>query len=107
MSKIGLLGCGTVGTGVYEIINEKKGNFFEDDECKIKKILVRDISKEREGIPKEILTDNVEDILQDDEITLIVAVMGSYEQEYPAIKTALMKKKNVVTANKEIISKHM
>ena len=29
MSKIGLLGCGTVGTGVYEIINEKKGNFFE------------------------------------------------------------------------------
>ena len=56
MSKIGLLGCGTVGTGVYEIINEKKGNFFEQDDYTIKKILVRDTSKEREGIPSELLT---------------------------------------------------
>ncbi|MGO5358089.1 homoserine dehydrogenase [Anaerofustis sp. LCP19S3_F7] len=107
MSKIGLLGCGTVGTGVYEIINEKKGNFFEQDDYTIKKILVRDTSKEREGIPSELLTSNPDDILEDDEISLIIAVMGSYEQEYPAIKKALMKKKDVVTANKEIISKHM
>lgn len=107
MSKIGLLGCGTVGTGVYEIINEKKGNFFEENNYKIKKILVRDASRKREGIPGELLTDNPDDILNDDEISLIIAVMGSYEQEYPAIKKALQLKKNVVTANKEIISKHM
>ncbi|EDS71910.1 homoserine dehydrogenase [Anaerofustis stercorihominis] len=107
MSKIGLLGCGTVGTGVYEIINERKGNFFEENNYKIKKILVRDASRKREGIPGELLTDNPDDILNDDEISLIIAVMGSYEQEYPAIKKALQLKKNVVTANKEIISKHM
>ncbi|MCR2033440.1 homoserine dehydrogenase [Anaerofustis stercorihominis] len=107
MSKIGLLGCGTVGTGVYEIINEKKGNFFEENNYKIKKILVRDASRKREGIPSELLTDSPDDILNDDEISLIIAVMGSYEQEYPAIKKALQLKKNVVTANKEIISKHM
>ena len=58
MSKIGLLGCGTVGTGVYEIINERKGNFFEENNYKIKKILVRDASRKREGIPGELLTDN-------------------------------------------------
>ena len=78
MSKIGLLGCGTVGTGVYEIINEKKGNFFEENNYKIKKILVRDASRKREGIPGELLTDSPDDILNDDEISLIIAVMGSY-----------------------------
>jgi len=107
MSKIGLLGCGTVGTGVYEIINEKKGNFFEEKNYKIKKILVRDTSKKREGIPEELLTADPNEILNDEEISLIIAVMGNYDTEYPAIKKALELKKNVVTANKEIISKHM
>lgn len=107
MSKIGLLGCGTVGSGVYEIINEKKGNFFNSDDYEIKKILVRDTSKKRDNIPSEMLTSDANDIINDDEISLVVAVMGSYEQEYPCIRESLKKGKNVVTANKEIISKHM
>ena len=108
MAKIGLLGLGTVGSGVYEIINEKKGNFFEDDSTLIKKILVSDINKKRSiDVPKELLTEDFEDILNDDEIDIVCCVMGSYEREYDCIKKALKSGKHVATANKEIISKHL
>ncbi len=108
MAKIGLLGLGTVGTGVYEIINEKRGNFFEkEDDILISKILVRDKTKKRSlNINNGIYVDDINEIISDEEISIVIAVMGSYEKEYEYIKMALSSKKSVVTANKEIIAKH-
>lgn len=108
MARIGLLGLGTVGSGVYEIINEKKGNFFEDDSTLIKKILVSDVTKKRSiEVPKDLLTEDFDEILNDEEIDIVCCVMGSYEREYDCMKKALMAKKHVATANKEIISRHL
>ena len=76
--KAALLGAGTVGSGVYVLSGmlademvQKTGGSFE-----IKKVLVRDISKERDGIPREVLTDNWKEILEDPEIRIVIEVMG-------------------------------
>ena len=82
--KIGLLGLGTVGSGVYEIINQKRGNYFAQskDEAVITKILVRILIKNEILISLDILTENFEDILNDEEIQVVIFVMGGMEPEY-------------------------
>ena len=111
MIQLALLGFGTVGQGVYEIINLKRGNFFRDrqeGEVSIKKIMVRDTAKKRpiEAQPS-LLTDDFEEILKDGEISIVVSAMGGLEPEYTYIKKALMAGKHVVTANKEVVAKHI
>lgn len=108
--KIGLLGLGTVGRGVYEIINNEQGNIFKNEtgNAQIVKILVNDITKDRgEGIDYGLLTSNPDDILQNNDIDVVVAVMGGSEPEYSYVLKALNNKKHVVTANKQIISEHL
>ena len=63
--KAALLGAGTVGSGVYQLVQERQEDFSDfphicGTQIEIAKILVRDASKEREGIPSELLTDNWE-----------------------------------------------
>ena len=76
--KAALLGAGTVGSGVYELVKERQEDFPHicGTQIEIAKILVRDASKEREGIPSELLTDNWEEIIADDSISIIIEVMG-------------------------------
>lgn len=108
--KIGLLGIGTVGTGVYEIINGEKGNYFANSEEKvhITKVLVRDIHKKRKTqIPSEIITDSFDDIINDDEIEAIIFVMGGMEPEYSYMLKAMERKKHIITANKAIVSEYL
>ena len=108
--KIGLLGLGTVGRGVYEIINNEKGSLFKNNTgtAQIIKILVQDSSKDRgENLDYSLLTSNPDDILQNNDIDLVVAVMGGDEPEYSYVMKALNNKKHVVTANKQIISEHL
>ncbi|MEL7569448.1 MAG: homoserine dehydrogenase [Eubacteriaceae bacterium] len=108
--KIGLLGLGTVGRGVYEIINNEKGSLFKNNAgtVQIVKILVHDLSKDRgTGLDYSLLTSNPDDILLNNDIDLVVAVMGGSEPEYGYVLKALNNKKHVVTANKQIISEHM
>jgi homoserine dehydrogenase len=108
--KIGLLGLGTVGRGVYEIINNEQGNIFKNKagHAQIVKILVNDITKNRgEGIDYSLLTSNPDDILLDNDIDVVVAVLGGSEPEYSYVSKALNNKKHVVTANKQIISEHL
>jgi len=108
--KIGLLGLGTVGRGVYEIINNEKGNLFKHNNgtAQIVKILVNDTAKNRgDNLDYSLLTSNPDDILLNNEIELVVAVMGGEEPEYSYVLKALNNKKHVVTANKQIISEHM
>lgn len=108
--KIGLLGLGTVGRGVYEIINNEKGSLFKNNAgtVQIVKILVHDLSKDRgEGLDYSLLTSNPDDILLNNDIDLVVAVMGGSDPEYGYVLKALNNKKHVVTANKQIISEHM
>lgn len=106
--KAALLGAGTVGSGVYALAEMLKGEMFQKTgaELEIKKILVRDLTRKREGIPDELLTDCWEEILQDEEIRLVVEVMGGIEPAKTYIVQALHAGKQVVTANKDLLAVH-
>lgn len=81
--KIALLGLGTVGMGVYKLVEERQKDEFyykTGTRVEIKKILVRNLAKKRPQLaPKVILTDQWSDILNDEEIDIIVEVMGGIE----------------------------
>ena len=105
--KVGLLGMGTVGTGVYKLLEKQKDNllFKAGSKIEIKKILVRNIEKER-PVDKSILTDNWQDIINDPEIEIVVELMGGMEPTKDYIMEALKKGKNVVTANKDLMAEY-
>lgn len=108
--KIALLGMGTVGSGVYEIITQKQKNAIEQKvgtKLEIKTIMVRNPNKYKDKIDEKItLTTNWQEILSDDEIDIVVEVMGGIEPSYTYLKEALNKGKHVVTANKDLIAVH-
>ncbi|MFZ2258143.1 MAG: homoserine dehydrogenase [Clostridiaceae bacterium] len=111
MKSIGLalLGLGTVGSGVMKVLHENSDTIRtrEGLNLEIKKILVKDRSKQRTvDVAAELLTDNFEDILNDESIDIIAEFMGGDVPAFTYLYRALQKGKSVVTANKEVIAKH-
>lgn len=106
--KIALLGMGTVGGGVYEIIEKQKDEmpFKIGAALEVVKVLVRNKAKYADRIPAEKLTDVWEDVIGDDSIDIVVEVMGGIEPARTYIKAALEKGKHVVTANKDLMAMH-
>lgn len=97
--RIGLIGLGTVGTGVYKSVQDF-------DNIEIAKIAVKNINKPRSiEVPREILTDNPYDIVKDSSIDVVVELIGGVEPAWDYIKTALENGKHIVTANKELLAK--
>lgn len=74
--KIGLLGLGTVGGGVYKLIERQKSEMVSKTgaDVEIAKILVHNRNKKREGIDESLLTDQWKDIIEDKEIDIVVEV---------------------------------
>lgn len=108
--KIGLLGLGTVGTGVYEIINHQKGNYFASskESAIITKVLVNDVNKTRSiKTPPGLLINDFNKILDDDDIEVVICVMGGMEPEYTYMLEAMRSGKHVITANKAVVSEYM
>jgi homoserine dehydrogenase len=104
---IGLLGLGTVGTGVVKIIENHQDKLMHQVGCpvQIKKVLVKNIDKQRDvSLNREMLTTNPNDILQDSEIDVVIEVMGGVEETRQHLLTALNNKKHVVTANKDLMA---
>ena len=104
--KIGLLGLGTVGMGVYKLIG-RRSDVMEKTigaQLEVKKILVHNIEKKREGVASELLTSDWHEIVQDEEIEIVVEVMGGMEPAKTVIMEALRAGKNVVSANKDLIA---
>lgn len=103
-----LLGAGTVGGGVYRLAQKMKKEIPHRIGCEldIKKVLIRDASKAREGIPKEVLTDNWDDILNDKDIQIVIELMGGTGVAKARILDALTAGKHVVTANKDLLAEH-
>ena len=99
--KIGLIGLGTVASGVYKTLQSF-------DNIEIVKIAVRDINKERniEGLDKNILTLDANEIVNNESIQIVVELIGGVEPAMTLIKTAINNGKHVVTANKELLAKH-
>lgn len=106
--KVALLGVGTVGTGVYKLIQRRTDVMVRTigAEMEVSKILVHNLNKQREGIDASLLTDNWQEIVNDPEIQIVVEVMGGIEPARTMILEALHAGKHVVTANKDLLAVH-
>lgn len=99
--KIGLIGLGTVGSGVFKTLK----NF---DNVEVVKIAVRNKNKKRniEGLNESIITDDAYEIVNDPQIDIVAELVGGVQPAYDLIKTAIKNGKHIVTANKELLAKH-
>ncbi|EJD86964.1 homoserine dehydrogenase [Staphylococcus epidermidis] len=107
---IALLGLGTVGSGVVKIIEENRQQIKDtiNKDIVIKHILVRDKSKKRPlNISQYHLTEDINDILNDNSIDIVVEVMGGIEPTVDWLRTTLKNKKHVITANKDLLAIHL
>lgn len=106
--KAALLGMGTVGGGVYKLVQRRKDEMPSkiQAELEISKVLVRNLSKKREGVPDEVLTDSWESIVNDPNISIVIELMGGIEPARTYILQALEAGKHVVTANKDLMAEH-
>ena len=106
MLKVGIIGVGTVGTSVCQILEANKDIITARAGVEISVVsgVVNNLSKKRDVSIK--LTDNIDDVLNDDSLDIIVELMGGIEGPYEVVKTALQKGKAVVTANKALLAYH-
>ncbi len=108
--QVALLGFGTVGSGVYEVIEQRQKDLFPAKVgagVTIKTILVRNPDKYRDQIESSInVTNDWKDVVDDPEIDIVVEVMGGIEPARTYIIEALKAGKNVVSANKDMIAVH-
>ena len=106
--KAALLGAGTVGGGVYKLVERRSAEMQAKvgADLKITKVMVKNLQKKREGIPSEVLTDDWESIIHDPEISIVIELMGGVEPARTYILQALEAGKNVVTANKDLLAEH-
>ena len=105
MAKIAIMGYGTVGGGVYDIIKKNADKLCRNtngEPVEIKYILdIRDFDDHPE---KELFTKDFNDILNDDEVTVAAEVMGGLHPAYEFTKSLLAAGKSVVTSNKELVA---
>lgn len=104
---VGLLGLGTVGSGVVEIIDQHQDKLMHQVGCQVKitKILVSDVNKKRDVyLNGSRLTTDAYEIINDPDIDVIIEVMGGVEEARGYILDALSNRKHVVTANKDLMA---
>ncbi len=106
MLKVGIVGVGTVGASVCKILEDNKNIITARAGVEIIPTIgvVNNLNKDR-GVNIK-LTDNIDDVLNDDSIDIVVELMGGVEKPYEVVKKALKKGKAVVTANKALLAYH-
>ena len=103
--KIALLGCGTVGRGLVELIGRNRSHIAERSgvDLEITKILVRDLAKERNGVDRSLLTDRPAEAVANG-ADVVVEVIGGLEPARRFVLEAIDAGKHVVTANKALLA---
>ncbi len=105
--KLGLMGLGTVGTGVVKII-QNNGDQLERKvgaKLEVAKVLVRDINKPRDvELPHGVLTANPRDIIDNPDIDIVVELIGGLSPAGELVLEAMQNGKSVVTANKDLLA---
>lgn len=106
MLKVGIIGVGTVGASVCQILEANKDIISARAGKEIQPVIgvVNNLNKKRDVSIK--LTDNPDDVLEDESIDVVVELMGGVEKPYEVVKKALQKGKAVVTANKALLAYH-
>jgi homoserine dehydrogenase len=105
--KIGLLGLGTVGTGVAKILLDPEGRHPVLREVEIKSVGVRSRASKRDvDLPASCYAENLESIVSDPDIEIVVEVIGGLEPARSLILQAIANGKHVVTANKAVLARY-
>ena len=106
MVNIAVMGYGTVGSGVVEVVNTNGARINQriGDELNIKYVL--DLRDFPEDPVQEKIVHDFETIINDDEIKIVVEVMGGIEPAYTFVKRCLQAGKSVATSNKALVAKH-
>ena len=106
MISVAIMGHGTVGSGVAEILTTHKQKLFKavGEELYVKHIL--DLREFPDSPLADRFTKNFEDIVNDIEVRVVVEVMGGTNPAYDFVKRCLQAGKSVVTSNKELVAKH-
>jgi homoserine dehydrogenase len=106
MLKVGIIGVGTVGASVANILRDNKNIITARAGIEIEPVLgvVSNLGKNRNVSIK--LSDNIDDVLEDDSIDIIVELMGGIDKPNEIVRKALSKGKAVVTANKALLAYH-
>lgn len=104
---VGLLGMGTVGTGVVKILSNNAHEILQKVgmSVAIKKIMVRQLGKIRNADVGAEFTTNIDDIINDKDIDIVIEVMGGISPAKEYIIRALQAGKHVITANKDVVAK--
>ena len=106
---IGLIGMGSVGSGVLRILDTHARDIAErlGAEVVVRRVAVRDLARPRaQQLPAGVLTDQVEALLEDPEIQLVVELMGGVSPARELVLRALRAGKPVITANKALLAEH-
>ena len=107
--KAGLIGFGTVGTGVAKLLMGNEKQFLRGRDFKLELVKIADIdSTTNRGISLTdgFLTQNADDILNDPKIDIVIELIGGYEPARTLTLKAFENGKSVVTANKALVAKH-
>lgn len=106
MLRVGIIGVGTVGASVANILRDNKNIITARAGKEIVATIgvVSNLSKKRDV--DIVLTDNIDDVLNDDSIDVVVELMGGIDKPNEIVRKALLKGKGVVTANKALLAYH-
>ncbi|MDD2586317.1 MAG: homoserine dehydrogenase [Syntrophomonadaceae bacterium] len=107
MIKVGLLGCGTVGSGVVKLLGQNANTIANrtGDEIVLKRVLERNADKCLQlGVDASMITGDINDIVNDKDIDIVVELIGGIEPAFSFIIQAMKSGKHVVTANKDLIA---
>jgi len=104
--KVGMLGCGVVGSQIARLLVENKSDLTSRAGANLElvKVAVKNINTKREGISSSLLTDDAKSIVNDPEIDLIIEVIGGISPAKELILNAIKNGKSVVTANKALLA---
>ena len=106
MTKIAVLGYGTVGSGVVEVLSTNQASINNKAETEIDIKYVLDLRDFPGSSIEDKLVKDYNVILEDEEVEIIAEVLGGVEPAYTFVKSALEKGKSCVTSNKELVAKH-
>jgi homoserine dehydrogenase len=107
--RVGILGCGVVGTGLLRLLVDRERAIAEaaGGPIRVTRIAVRDLGKRREADPgKAAVGIDPMAIVESDDVDLVIELMGGVDPAYPAVLRALERGLPVITANKHLISLH-
>ena len=106
--KVGMLGCGVVGSNVARLLQEDSGDFAARSGATLSlaKVAVKNATTKRENVPQSIITTDAHSIVNDPSIDIVIEVMGGIEPARELILTAIKNGKSIITANKALLALH-